>query len=1165
MQKFLIAVVGLVLMLASVYGAPPSGGLKFNAYTTNTTAQADAHVATVVAGSTNLSTTNITFWGINGDAPAVTIRAPGVEPQWIWTPNALIGYDGGVQALSFSSTGDGNLAGDLFAHGIYDTSATRTRVNSARAVASSNIWDASSIRFWGATGDGVTDDLPALRTMMLSQTNIIVPIGTYGFSEPLEITNQVTLSMAAGASFKYIGATNIPYLLRIKGNGSSQNARVTLDGLKLDGGGVLVSNLLEIQNLSYSKLGTVYARNCYGSGIVMADSYANSISPIVTPGIEGSFSSIPSCGLRLIRTVALTVNDPKIEFVTNGISIEHAYETAIYGGTVEYCKSNGVRITDSSALVRLEQVHMEQNTTNDVYVDYAYKVTISGGWYADAITFDHTGQNNLENCQVNQVFLTPNATRTLFLNADISGGTNGYIIDQGYDSTYFATSTTNGVVTNYVTGTLGAGTVKAGTVNVSGDLLLSDLGRLYYNAGTLHTPQPIVTEDGFYGAAAIVNYGSITSLVSSIGVFTNRVSIATTNTASSFNVGGDAIFEAAINAGGGIYDSSGTRTRVNSARAVASSNIWDSSNVKYWGAAGDISTDDTAAIQSAVDAATNGGVVNLPGGTFRLGGTIYVSNSITFAGDNHFKSILFKTNAGYAFQIGSGTSNVVPGIIVRNLKILGGPGASGGVLVSGTYGATLDTLHVTNFPNGYGLHYSDYNYIGEIHHCDLKGNEVGLRVTKSQSDQAAQSFNAMTIDGQGEIQFNQWGVLIGSTNATDLDPVIGIGVTFAGVTVEGNLQGGLWDCGDRKLVIQNCYFENNGGTNCPDIRIGSQGSANLPVGVTIKNNTFTASGLCVDLQKVLTCEVAGNSVNSAYQFLNIYNAAENNVHDNWFNPLTVTVEKAGSGSVSGVGDASSYTKFNGEGLETYGVTSRRGLSRFTAPNATLVHRWDNSASGTNHMNWGVSLEYGNYGDWNLLYSSTGSTGTPDTVALTVDRDGTVRTRGTNMVQRWDTTGVGTNRMNWGVWLDYVNLGDWNLLYSSTGSTGTPDTVALNVDRAGNVAALHGLASGSNLTQLTGDNGIIRFGAYGYPAGPTNYFSGTLIVNTNPPTTDYSTFDLATQKRVSTGSTTANGVINTGDGWAGTTNSSAPSDAATIKAWVNYTNTTGGVFKMPLYQ
>lgn len=34
---------------------------------------------------------------------------------------------------------------------------------------------------------------------------------------------------------------------------------------------------------------------------------------------------------------------------------------------------------------------------------------------------------------------------------------------------------------------------------------------------------------------------------------------------------------------------------------------------------------------------------------------------------------------------------------------------------------------------------------------------------------------------------------------------------------------------------------------------------------------------------------------------------------------------------------------------------------------------------------------------------------------------------------------------------------------------------------------------------------------------------------------------------------------------GPTNGTAPGDAATIKAWANFTNASGGVFKLPLYQ
>ena len=430
----------------------------------------------------------------------------------------------------------------------------------------------------------------------------------------------------------------------------------------------------------------------------------------------------------------------------------------------------------------------------------------------------------------------------------------------------------------------------------------------------------------------------------------------------------------------------------------------DRSNVKFWGAKGDTNTDDTAAIQATIDAATLGGIVKLPGGTYNILGSLYISNSITFEGDNHFASILLKTNAGYALQVGSGTIAVTPGIVIRGLKIVGGPSATGGILMSGTYGAILDTLHVTNFSNGYGIHYSDYNWIGAIHHLDAKRNYIGLRVSKSQTDQAAQSFNAMVIDGQGELHNNQWGVLIGSTNATDPLPMIGMGVSFQNITVEGNYQGGIWDCGTRNLSIDHCYFEGNGATNSPAIRIGSLDSLNQPIGVSIQNNIFLSTGICIDLQRALIIDVSGNTINSAFQFLNCsYGAIGMNAHDNWYNTSAVTVEKSAS-----IGYASTYSKLGDYGIETYGASSWPngsvsigtnhgiypleivGTTRMKSDSAgAMLQRWDNASSGAAHMNWGVSLENANWGDWNLLYSSTGSTGTPDTVAMTINRYGNV--------------------------------------------------------------------------------------------------------------------------------------------------------------------------------
>lgn len=49
------------------------------------------------------------------------------------------------------------------------------------------------------------------------------------------------------------------------------------------------------------------------------------------------------------------------------------------------------------------------------------------------------------------------------------------------------------------------------------------------------------------------------------------------------------------------------------------------------------------------------------------------------------------------------------------------------------------------------------------------------------------------------------------------------------------------------------------------------------------------------------------------------------------------------------------------------------------------------------------------------------------------------------------------------------------------------------------------------------------------------------------------------------SSTLAGVFAFSGGLLGPTNASAPGNASAIKAWVNYTNSSGGVFKLPLYQ
>ena len=64
-------------------------------------------------------------------------------------------------------------------------------------------------------------------------------------------------------------------------------------------------------------------------------------------------------------------------------------------------------------------------------------------------------------------------------------------------------------------------------------------------------------------------------------------------------------------------------------------------NVKAYGAKGDNSTDDTAAIQAAMDAATSGGVVYFPRGTYLVSAALTVSYSVTLLGDGVGVSVIF--------------------------------------------------------------------------------------------------------------------------------------------------------------------------------------------------------------------------------------------------------------------------------------------------------------------------------------------------------------------------------------------------------------------------------------------------------------------------------------------------------------------------------------------
>jgi len=115
---------------------------------------------------------------------------------------------------------------------------------------------------------------------------------------------------------------------------------------------------------------------------------------------------------------------------------------------------------------------------------------------------------------------------------------------------------------------------------------------------------------------------------------------------------------------GVMYDRSTRQTSPTNLTTI-SSNVWDRSNVKYWGAKGDGVVNDTVSIQNCIDAQTNSNpyvngtssgpvtrVVQLPAGVYIITNTILVPAAMTIRGDGSLNSIIrnLGTNTSVMFR-----------------------------------------------------------------------------------------------------------------------------------------------------------------------------------------------------------------------------------------------------------------------------------------------------------------------------------------------------------------------------------------------------------------------------------------------------------------------------------------------------------------------------------
>jgi hypothetical protein len=294
-------------------------------------------------------------------------------------------------------------------------------------------------------------------------------------------------------------------------------------------------------------------------------------------------------------------------------------------------------------------------------------------------------------------------------------------------------------------------------------------------------------------------------------------------------------------------------------------------NVKDYGAQGNGTTNDTAAIQAAFDASQPAGptvcdasqqggqTVFFPAGTYKTTGTLNARPRLRIVGSGP-SSVIRYEGTECALQFGSGTpcaDDPWTGMSLENLRVTAGESATGnGIKVRGATRWSITNVRVDGFTNGYGILLGGSSFIGRIEGGRIRTCSIGISAKKADEEQAC---NAIEICGQLEIQDCADGIQLGNPTATEPDPIVGHGVEIHGICVEGCTRG-IWNVGANSVSVHDVYFELN--TEC-DYRLGSTGNASVPVRCSFNDNDVyapLAGSTPIDLVRGLQPTLDGNYV-----------------------------------------------------------------------------------------------------------------------------------------------------------------------------------------------------------------------------------------------------------------------------------------------------------------
>jgi len=278
---------------------------------------------------------------------------------------------------------------------------------------------------------------------------------------------------------------------------------------------------------------------------------------------------------------------------------------------------------------------------------------------------------------------------------------------------------------------------------------------------------------------------------------------------------------------------------------VPASDIW--ADVRAFGARGDGVTDDTTALQAAIDSGKN---LILPAGTFRFSTLTINRHNVTIIGQGRNKTTLQTTDTpGVALAVAAKTA--VSNLILKDFTVRGSAVNAGGMQLGSAafpaYSVNLSNFAIQGFSTGFGLSIVNAWWVDSENSAYLYNRDNVYSPPTAVSTTLSFRGANHIIDGALHRGVNFLGTMQD--------------VVFDRVTFEANAREALFASGAKSnLVIRNCYFEVNSSSGIGTINISGQPGAYNFARVLMEGNTFhmTKNGHAILLDYVDKSEISNN-------------------------------------------------------------------------------------------------------------------------------------------------------------------------------------------------------------------------------------------------------------------------------------------------------------------